>query len=92
MKELPKVYVNKIDKEIRNSLSSTYVNDNIVNLDDILTKDKYSFNHKYQIELKNNNTIKDSIIQIQNDKLLTIKNGWIKVSDIKNIFEIKKVD
>ena len=92
MKELPKVFVNPIDKEIRNSQDETIVNEeNIdIKLDDILTKNKYSFNHIYLIRLNNNDEIKDSIIQINDTRLLTIENGWIAIKDIKSIKEIKK--
>lgn len=91
MKDLPKVYVNPIDKEIKNSQERTIVdNQNDIKLDNILTKDKYSFNHVYLIRLNNNDEIKDSIIQINDTRLLTIENGWIAIKDIKSIKEIKK--
>ena len=90
MKDLPKVFVNKIDKEINNSLNETKVDEERkVNLDDILTKDKYSFNHKYLIKTKTK-IVEDSIIQITNNQVLTIENGWINIGDILSIIEIKK--
>ena len=90
MKELPKVYVNKIDKEINNSLIETKANqEDQVRLDNILTKDKYSFNHKYLIKTKTK-IVEDSIIQITNNQVLTIENGWLNINDIISIIEIKK--
>ena len=90
MKDLPRVFVNKIDKEINNSQIKTNADENReVNLDDILTKDKYSFNHVYLITTSTKE-IKDSIIQITSNKILTIDNGWIDINDIKSIIEIKK--
>ena len=89
MSDLPKVFVNKIDKKMRNSLEEVKVNDNNIDLSNIITNDKYSFNHKYQIYL-NNDVIEDYIIQIDNDKLLNIFNGWIFTKDIIKILEIKK--
>ena len=91
MKDLPKVFANKIDKEINNSQDRAIVDENEeIDLNNILTKDKYSFNHKYSIVLSNNSIIEDSIIQITNDRILTIDNGWIGINSIKYIKEIKK--
>lgn len=90
MNDLPKVFVNKIDKEINNSLNETRVDEEMeVNLDNILTKDKYSFNHKYLIKTKTD-AIVDSIIQITDHQILTIEHGWINISNIIKITEIKK--
>ncbi|MBR1417034.1 MAG: hypothetical protein IJ572_04380 [Bacilli bacterium] len=92
MKDLPRVYANKIDKEIVNSQEVTTVLDEYVkdvDLNNILTKDKFSFNHIYLIKLKDTQ-IKDSIIQISNKRLLTIDNGWINIDDIISLKEIKK--
>ena len=90
MNDLPKVFANKIDKEINNSQERTIVGEEkSVDLNQILSKDTYSFNHKYKIEL-NNNVIVDSIIQVLDNKVLTIENGWINKEDIVSIVEIKK--
>lgn len=90
--KLPKVFVNKIDKELKinqeSTLSSSYTS---VNLDEILDdKDKYLFNHRYLITLKNNTTLEDSIISKQNNKILTLDNHKIAIDDIKSITEINK--
>lgn len=91
MEDLPKVFANKIDKEFYNSQNtSTVSNERSLNLDEILTKDKYSFNHKYKITLKNGQEINSSIIKITEDKILTIDNDVISIKDILNIIEIKK--
>lgn len=91
MKELPKVFVNKIDKEFNNYQERASIDEpKKINLDNILTKDKYSFNHIYLITLKDNTTIKDSIIQILDTKILTIDHSWILINDILSIKEIKK--
>ena len=91
MKDLPKVFANTIDKEINNSQERAIVSEEKnVNLDEILSSDKYSFNHKYKIELNNSLVVEDSIIQILSDKVLTIDNGWIEINNIKSIVEIKK--
>ena len=89
MKNLPKVFVNKIDREIKNSEYETIIDNNKVSLDDILTKDKYSFNHKYLIKTKTDAVV-DSIIQITDYQVLTIEHGWININDIIKITEIKK--
>ena len=90
--KLPKVFVNKIDKELKinqeSTLSSSYVS---VNLDEILDdKDKYLFNHRYLITLKNNTTVEDSIISKQSNKILNLNNHKIDIDDIKSISEITK--
>ena len=90
--KLPKVFANKIDKELNinqeSTISSSY---NYVNLDEILDdKDKYLFNHRYLITLKNNTTLEDSIISKQNNKILTLDNHKIAINDIKSITEITK--
>ena len=90
--KLPKVFVNKIDKELKinqeSTISSSYTS---VNLDEIIEdKAKYLFNHRYLITLKNNTTLEDSIISKQNNKILTLDNHKIAINDIKSITEITK--
>ncbi len=89
MFDLPKVYVNKINKNINNNQSESRVENKQLNIDSILSKDKYVFNHKYIITLKDNEII-DSIISKSNNKILTLNNKWIDINDIINISEIKK--
>ena len=91
MKDLPKVFANRIDREISNYQERAIVSEKKdVNLNEILNNNKYSFNHKYNIELSNNSVIEDSIIQVLDSKILTIDNGWISINNIKSIVEIKK--
>ena len=91
MKDLPKVFVNNIEKEIINSQERTIIEEEkTIDLEQILSNNKYSFNHKYKITLKNGNVIDDSIIQLMNNKILTIDNGWIDLNNIRYIVEIKK--
>lgn len=91
MKDLPKVFANKIDKVINNSQERAIVDEDVsIDFNEILSNDKYSFNHKYRIVLSNSNVIEDSIIQVLSDKFLTINNGWIGINSIKSIKEIKK--
>ena len=89
MSKLPKVFINNINREINNSMNRVKVNDSNLSLENILSKDKYSFNHVYEITLKDK-IIKDSIIQILDTKILTIDNSWINIKDIISIKEIKK--
>ena len=91
MKDLPKVFVNNIEKEIINSQERTIIEEEkTIDLEQILSNNKYSFNHKYKITLKNGNIVDDSIIQLMNNKILTIDNGWIDLNNIRHIVEIKK--
>ena len=89
MNELPKVFVNKIDKEIKNYQEESRIS-NKIDFDEILSEDKYSFNHIYLITLSDNTQIKDSIIGKKDNKILTIDNNYIDINNIKNIIEIKK--
>ena len=91
MNDLPKVYVQRQDKEIKNYQEEAIVNNKKdINYKEILSDDKYLFNHTYLIILNNNTQIKDSIISIKNNKILTIDNSWIDIDNIKDITEIKK--
>ncbi len=89
MFDLPKVYVNKINNNINNNQTESRVESKQLDIDSILSNDKYSFNHKYIITLKDNEII-DSIISKSNNKILTLNNKWIDINDIINISEIKK--
>lgn len=90
---LPKVFVNKIDKTLNVNQETTISSrkNSILNWDKILDdKDKYLFNHQYLITLNNNETIEDSIISKQQNKILTLNGKKIDISDIKSVVEIKK--
>ncbi|MBE6159380.1 MAG: hypothetical protein E7159_06115 [Firmicutes bacterium] len=89
MFDLPKVYVNKINNNINNNQLESKVEDRHINIESILSNDKYVFNHKYIITLKDNEII-DSIISKSDNKILTLENKWIDINDIINISEIKK--
>ncbi len=89
MFDLPKVYVNKINNNINNNQLESKVEDRHINIESILSNDKYVFNHKYIITLKDNEII-DSIISKSDNKILTLDNKWIDINDIINISEIKK--
>ena len=89
---LPKVFVNKIDKTLNINQETTISSrkNSSLNWDKILDdKDKYLFNHQYLITLNNNETIEDSIISKQQNKILTLYGKKIDISDIKSVVEIK---
>ena len=90
---LPKVFVNKIDKTLNVNQETTISSrkNSSLNWDKILDdKDKYLFNHQYLITLNNNETIEDSIISKQQNKILTLNGKKIDISDIKSVVEVKK--
>lgn len=90
---LPKVFVNKIDKTLNVNQETTISSrkNSSLNWDKILDdKDKYLFNHQYLITLNNNETIEDSIISKQQNKIFTLNGKKIDISDIKSVVEIKK--
>ena len=89
---LTKVFVNKIDKTLNVNQETTISSrkNSILSWDEILDdKDKYLFNHQYLITLNNNETIEDSIISKQQNKILTLNGQKIDISDIKSVVEIK---
>lgn len=89
---LPKVFVNKIDKTLNVNQETTISSrkNSILSWDEILDdKDKYLFNHQYLITLNNNETIEDSIISKQQNKILTLNGKKIDISDVKSVVEIK---
>ena len=91
--KLPKVYVNKIDKNLNINQESTISSSKLSNIDlDIILDDtnKYLFNHRYLITLKDNTTLEDSIISKKNDSVLTLEGRKIAINKIKNIIEISK--
>lgn len=91
MDKLPKVYVNKISKELNNSQESSLVSDErSISLDEVFDSSKFLFNHKYLISLSNGKEIRSSIISNYGNKILTIDNDLISLNDIKSIKEIKK--
>lgn len=91
MDKLPKVYVNKINKELNNSQNSSLINDaRGLTLDDVFNSSKFVFNHKYVITLNNGKELRSSIISNYDNKILTIDNDVINIDDIKSIREIKK--
>ena len=89
---LSRVFVNKIDKTLNVNQETTISSrkNSSLNWDKILDdKDKYLFNHQYLITLNNNETIEDSIISKQQNKILTLNGKKIDISDIKSVVEIK---
>ena len=91
--KLPKVYVNKIDKNLNINQESTISSSKPSNVDlDIILDDtnKYLFNHRYLITLKDNTTLEDSIISKKNDSVLTLEGRKIAINKINNIIEISK--
>lgn len=90
MNKLPSVYVNKIDKDIKNSQEESILNDKRVSLDEVFDPSIYQFNHKYLITLKNGVKYNTSLIGNYGSKVLTIDNQFINISDIMSIQEIKK--
>jgi hypothetical protein len=91
MGDLPKVFVNHIDKELNNYQRESKINDMpVVDLSKILNKNTYPFNHKYLITLNDNQEVTSSIIRVDDTKLLTIDNNIILIKNIKSVKEIKK--
>ncbi|MBE6161225.1 MAG: hypothetical protein E7158_03295 [Firmicutes bacterium] len=91
-KDLPKVYANKIDKELNNDQkvfysSTSYKNDiRSINkkINDIFSSPNFVYKKNVRI-ITTNGTINKTIVGINNNNLLTMDNEVISISDIKDI-------
>ena len=92
--KLPKVYANPDSFNLNHNMAENSINNSSFSnrkIDEILdSSNKYLFNHRYLITLKNNKVVESSIISKYNNKLLTIDNDVLDIDDIKSIVEIKK--
>ena len=98
MNEKPKMYQNKIDKEIHNnklvytSFEKESVKETNWNITDIRKKINDIINSKTFIYSKlvniviGNDTIKRKIVGIYNNSLVTIDNEYIPINNIKDIY------
>ena len=88
MKKLPKIYQNKIDKNIHNNKEIDYVKETNKNIKEILNKilneEGYSYNKEVIIET--NNKVYDTyIITRTKNNIVTLEDEIININDIKNI-------
>lgn len=95
MREIPKVFANKIEKKINNNDTYSVTKneeENIRNytidvskkINDIFKSPRYVYKANVDIKLKNE-TIKRKIIGKKNNNLITIDNELIPISDIIDI-------
>ena len=101
MKELPKVFQNKIDKKINNNESFYYSNlkDNsiepqdsktiIQKINEIFSSPNYVYKANVEITLKDK-VLNKRIIGRNKDYIITMDNELIKISDIVDIKSIKE--
>lgn len=96
-KELPKIFVNPINKDIKNQRDLFYGkqnetrnalsrNDIIIKINKLLSSRNYIYKKKLELETKNGIKIKE-IIGKTNNFLLTIDNEKIYYDDIINVKE-----
>lgn len=100
-KKLPKVFANKIDKELRNN-EKVYYEKNEVNIEPLKEEktDEFTLNQKINrifgssryvykasvvITLNNGSKVNKKIIGRNKYELITMDNELIKISDIKDI-------
>ena len=91
-KDLPKVYANKIDKEINNDQEVFYSRNSYTNdirsinkkINDIFSSPNFVYKKNVKI-LTSNGTINKTIVGINNNNLLTMDNEVINISEIKDI-------
>lgn len=88
MKKLPKIYQNKIDKNIHNNKEIDYVKESNKNIKEVLNiifnGEGYSYNKEVIIET--NNKVYDTyIITRTKNNIVTLEDEIININDIKDI-------
>ena len=101
MKDLPKVFHNKIDKKIDNNRSVYYSNNNyqeeqsvdtrsvLQKINDIFSSPNYVYKANVEITLKDKKVTK-RIIGRNKDYIITMDNDLILINDIVDIRSTKK--
>ena len=101
MKELPKVFHNKIDKKFENNRSVYYSNNNyekdrsidtrtvMQKINDIFSSSNYVYKANVEITLKDKKVIK-RIIGRNKNYIITMDNDLIPINDIVDIKSTKK--
>lgn len=100
MKDLPKVFHNKIDKKINNNRSVFYSNNSIEEkefdnrtvqqkINDIFSSPNYIYKANVEITLKDKKVTK-RIIGRNKNYIITMDSDLIPISDIENIKSLKK--
>ena len=94
---LPKVFINKIDKNIKNNKESYYykgnepiiIDDADINvketINEIFNSDSFVYKTKVTIKFKNGKSKVYEIVAMKNNELISIDGDKIKVDDIVNI-------
>ena len=88
MKKLPKIYQNKIDKNIHNNKEIDYVKESNKNIKEVLNiifnGEGYSYNKEVIIET--NNKVYDTyIITRTKNNIVTLEDEIININDIKDV-------
>ena len=87
----PKVFVNKINKDIKNNknsykkLNNKQMHRKEKKIRDIFKSDTFVYKSSVTISLKNGRILRKDIIAYKNDELITLDNERINVSDIVDI-------
>ena len=92
----PKIYINKIEKNINNNKENYYYKNNdykkdfsLINIkekiNDIFSSDDFVYKSNVIIILKNGKEIKDELIAIKNNELILLNNDKINIDIIEDI-------
>lgn len=92
----PKVYINKIEKNINNNKENYYYRNNDYKKDfspvnikekinDIFSSEDFVYKSNVIIILKNGKEIKDELIAIKNNELILLNNDKINIDIIEDI-------
>lgn len=96
----PNVFVNSINKNIKNNKESYHYRGSIVDeeleiidesvdvnskIDDIFDSDSFVYKSGVVINLKDGTKLNEDIIGVRASELITLSNKKIKISDIKDI-------
>lgn len=94
---LPKVFINKIDKSIKNNKESYYykgdepliIDEEVINvkeaINDIFNADSFVYKVKVDIKFRSGKSKVYEIVAMKNNELISIDGDKIKLDDIVNI-------
>lgn len=96
----PKVFINNIDKTIKNNISSSHYkkdanrneqiikinsNDVLLRINEYFNSEEFVYKFDAEITLSDNTILKEEIIALKDNALITINGKKINIEDIKNI-------
>ena len=86
---IPKVYVNKISKDIKNNKNSYHFTNNEREIKPVFNSEEFVYKSSVLITLKDGRIINEDIIALKDGEIVTLSNKKIKIEEI---IDIKKAN